>query len=104
MKNIKRLGIAVAAIIASTTGLAVADTMGAKPQQVDLNIACSRPYQLNCTWYGHRIAPKDADEHPPYTQTFWFNFVSPEGEYCQYRLVPVRMLTCGNTWPIEQSN
>jgi hypothetical protein len=95
----------IAGLILGGSSLAYASSMGAAPQKVNLAIPCQRANQLNCTWYGQHYAARTSENPPLYTQTYWTNFVKPNGKtFCQYRLVPARMLTCANHWPLVASD
>ena len=101
----KKTLITIAAVAAvALPGAAIAGDSGAAPRTVDLNVACTFPNQLNCTWYGEKIWPGASDNPPVYTATFWFNYADPDGQFCRYRLVPIRQLTCTDHWPLTKAD
>lgn len=98
----KTLAAIVAATVLIPTGAAVASgVMGAEPREVNLNIPCQRPNQLNCTWYGERVPVGTSETPPVYTKAYWFNYADPDGKtFCRYRVTPIRQLTCADHWPL----
>lgn len=95
----------VAGLFLGVTGVAAAAGMGAAPRDVDLTIPCQRPNQLNCSWYGQRLAARTSESPPPYTGTLWYNWAEPDGKtFCRYLLVPQRALVCADHWPLVDAD